>query len=55
MKTAQTRKMMAPSAQKSGNLTPSDTKPAPGISCSVKIRKTTFFVNQNTTHLWYGA
>jgi len=44
-KTARTRKMVAPGG----------TNPTPGGSCSAKIRKIAFFVNQNTTHLWYGA
>jgi len=36
------------------NLEPSvcGTKPMPGGSCSAKIRKTTFFMNQNTTRIF---
>ena len=37
------------------SLAPGGTNPARGGSCSMKIWKTTFFVNQNTMPLWYGA
>ena len=47
-------KLVAPSARIS-SLEPGSTKLLLGGSCSAKIRKTTFFMNQNTTHHWYGA
>jgi len=48
---------VAPCAQKLGawSLKPGSTKPASSGSCSAKIRKTSFFVNLNTPHLWFGA
>jgi len=47
-------KLVAPSAIIS-SLAPGGTKLPPGGSCFAKIRKIAFFVNQNTTHHWYGA
>jgi len=44
------KKLVAPSAQNS-SLAPGGTNPAPGGSCSAKIRKIVFFVNQNTMPL----
>jgi len=47
--------MVTPSAQQLGALRLAVQSQRRAVSVPQKYKKQRFFVNQNTTHLWYGA